>query len=506
MGKQIISVSIMLTAILLAGCKYRFCVNTQPEDAEITINGKAYDTGETYSTAEKEIRISVRREGYRDIDTVMEADKHFGLNERTVAMELVSYKVILSSLYNIYSQTSDKNLKIFIDGEEKETEYFEKQDQESGGKSGEGTTYDGELGYGEHTVTFHAENHEDYTFPLTITGDSEITVRHPQTQAEGPIKLVPLGIYDCAASPGRINITPDSRYIYITLLEGRGFQIFDTWTMKTVSNVQVEKWGELEEFAEGLFVPEYNAWFISQMSTGYIFEYDVNDYEKPVFRRRIKTDGVYTTVIAWSDELDMLAVSNRKSYDVSIIDYRTGEIIRKITDLAEPYGIAFSNDGKYIYIATHLGGSVYKYNTSNWKQEGKIEKNFSAQSYLLITADDKYIYASDLRFDRISVINTERFAIEDEIITDSNPNAIDLTADEKYLIVSARGKNNPESWLLRSPEEGHVNIIDLEQKKVVSRITAGTQPSGIDIAADGSFFAVLNFQDRNFEIYAIEYQ
>ena len=505
MKRQIIFISVLLTALLFSGCKYKFAVTTDPENAEITINGESYAAGETYSASEEEISISVRKEGYVDIDTVIQAEKRFSLNENTLTMELKIYEVTLSSFYNTYESGAAGNFRISIDGEEVETEYFEKEDRKFTGNMGNGTKFSGELNHGEHTVIFHADGYDDYSFPLAVTGNMERTIRHPKVQPSGAVKLIPLGMYDCGFQPKQVDITPDSRYLYIALLSDKGFNIFDTETMEMVNYVQVEKWGELEGFVEGLFIPKYNAYFISQMSTGYLFEYDVSDYAEPVFRRRLKTEGGWTKVMAYSDDLDMLAATNWHSYDVTIFDYGSGEIVTKITDLVEPRGVIFSNDGKYIYITTYLGGSIYKFNTSNWKQEGKINIRYSAQRHIRITDDDKTIYVSDMRYNKISVIDTETFTIEKEIDTDTNPNTIDMTEDEKYLFVSARGPNNEISYLKRSPEEGHVNIIDLDKQEVISRITAGTQPTGLDVAPDGSFFAVSNFQDQNFEIYGIEW-
>mgnify|MGYP001237853684 CR=1 FL=1 len=84
-----------------------------------------------------------------------------------------------------------------------------------------------------------------------------------------------------------------------------------------------------------------------------------------------------------------------------------------------------------------------------------------------------------------------------------NPNTIDLTPDGRWLFVSTRGPNNPESYLLRSLKPGRLEVFDLATKARVISMEGGTQPTGLDVSPDGALVAFTNFQDDAVELYRI---
>ena len=61
------------------------------------------------------------------------------------------------------------------------------------------------------------------------------------------------------------------------------------------------------------------------MTTGYIYEYSYPQFE---FKRELLTGGKWSKYIAYSKTLNILAVSNWATNDVSIIDYDTGKLIK----------------------------------------------------------------------------------------------------------------------------------------------------------------------------------
>ena len=201
---------------------------------------------------------------------------------------------------------------------------------------------------------------------------------------------------------------------------------------------------------------------------------------------------------------DILAVSNWDSNDVTIIDYASGKIIKKLADLKQPRGLWFSSDGKSLYVTTYLGGQVFRYNTETWKQEAEFSVMYSAMRHIRASDDEMSIYVSDMRWSKVYELASDTLKLIRTYEVSTYPNTIETGKDGKYLFVSTRGKNNPVSYLRRSLEPGEVNIIDLEKHEIVSAFTAGTQPTGLDVASDNSFFAVSNFQDHTIEIFAIE--
>lgn len=135
--------------------------------------------------------------------------------------------------------------------------------------------------------------------------------------------LTKLRTVPCGKQPKQVVFSPDGSCIALPLLDDAGFQIVQTGdqSVRTMYPPRSAQKG----FAEALFVAEKNAFFISQMTTGYIYEYVWPGF---TYRREIKTFGVWPKFISWSNEKNMLAVSNWVSNTVSLIDYETGSLVR----------------------------------------------------------------------------------------------------------------------------------------------------------------------------------
>ena len=284
------------------------------------------------------------------------------------------------------------------------------------------------------------------------------------------------------------------------ILDGYGFEIFDIDTLKVIKKVDAPMNKELKGFAEGLFIKEKNVFLISQMTTGLIYEFS---YPENNFIRTIDSKGLWSKFIAWSPVLQVIAISNWSSNDVSIIEYSTGELIRKIPTAAAPRGLVFSNDGNYLYVTSFDGGMIHKFNTTNWREEKNIFKQNAAMRHIVKTKDDLKLYVSNMFHNEIYEIDSKDFKILNTFKVFDNPNTVEITPDDKYLYVSCRGKNAPETYLTRSPENGKIMIIDLEEKKISYSIEGGNQPTGLGLSSDGNYLCFSNFRDNNFELYWI---
>lgn len=472
--------------MLAVSCSNNYIINVSPEDADLYIEGQPYVNGDTYVSKESAVIFSADKIGYTTFQGELKKQKEpieIVLEKKKFSVSLES--VIKNKLENILGKSE-----LYINGEKSNSNSFK-----------------GDLEYGSYKITFKKRKFPDFTFSIFIDKDEELLIRHPEIYKPGTIKLSPMGIYSCGHAPKQVNISPDNRYIYIPLLGGNGFEVFDKKTKKIIGLFGPEEFAEKEGFVEGLFIPEKNTFLVSQMNTSNIYEYDVSDPGAPVFKRTIPAKGVWTKVIAYNKEINAIAASNWDSQDVSIIDYTSGKVTHQIKNLITPRGLMFSSDGKYLYIATFDGGTIHKYSTAAWKEKGKIlvEKGSrkAAMRHIRISLDDSKIYVSDMMFNKIYEVDTASFKIAHTYSVGINTNSIDITEDGRYIYVSNRGPNNPESYLKKSLTPGTISILDLQEKKVIGTITGGTQPTGLDISPDGSYFVFSNFQDHTIELYAI---
>ncbi len=307
------------------------------------------------------------------------------------------------------------------------------------------------------------------------------------------------GVYSCGKQPKQVLFSPDNKYIILPLLDDNGFDIFsveDKKVERRINPPEASKTG----FAEGLFIPEKNAFFVSQMTTGKIHEYS---YPGFVYRRSINTDGTWSKFIAYSPEKNMLAVSNWVSNDVSLIDYDSGKVLRKISTGKAPRGLYFLNKGASIISLSFEGGLIEQFATDTGKKEKSLYVKDAAMRHIVVSSDGKEAYISDMFHRSVLKLDLAGFKITQSVKVFNNPNTIDLYQD-RWLFVSCRGPNNPQDYTKRSPVNGKVLVIDSTDMSIVKEIPGGNQPTGLDVSSDGRFLCFSDFQDAKVELFKIE--
>lgn len=316
--------------------------------------------------------------------------------------------------------------------------------------------------------------------------------------ANDPV-LTKIDKYKCGKQPKQVLFSPDDKYIIMPLLDEDGFDIFDMETKKILKRVNPPDKKSLG-FAEGLFIPEKKAFFVSQMTTGKIHEYSYPDF---TYKRSISTDGNWSKFMVWNGDKEIIAVSNWVSNNISIIDYKTGKVLRKISTAAAPRGLYFLDHGKEIISLAFDGGKIEKFEVDTGKRIDSISIKNSAMRHIVVNSTETKAYVSDMYFKTVYEIDLAEFKINAQTKVFNNPNTIDLLND-KYLFVSCRGPNNPDDYTKRSPKNGKIFILNTDDMSVVQEIEGGNQPTGLDISNNGKFLCFSNFQDANIELYSIE--
>lgn len=313
------------------------------------------------------------------------------------------------------------------------------------------------------------------------------------------LKLIKIGTYNCGRQPKQVLFSPDNKYIIMPLLDDKGFDVFEIKSKKNIKRINPPNAAKLG-FAEGLFIPSKKSFFVSQMTTGNIYEYSYPEFE---LKRTVSTDGNWSKFMVWSEEKSIIAVSNWVSNDISIIDYNTGNVLRKISTKAAPRGLWFLNHGNQIISLAFDGSVIEKFNVDDGKLLDSIKIEKSAMRHIVVNNSETKAYISDMYHRTIYEIDLLTFKIARQIKVFNNPNTIDLLND-KYLFVSCRGPNNAEDYTKRSPVNGQIYIIDVVTMKVITQIEGGNQPTGLDVSSDGRLLCFSNFQDENIELYNIE--
>jgi len=354
---------------------------------------------------------------------------------------------------------------------------------------------------GEYDIRLVRKGYQDGECKIILNKNRKITFRHAKESVKG---IKHLGIYSCGEQPKQVVFSPDDKYVYIPLLEDEGFQVFsiDSWEITNFIKPDTPK--KNYGFTEGVFIKPKGAtnysFLVSQMTTSTVYEYRYPDL---TLLRKFDTKGEWPKYMAYSEELNYLAVSNWATNNVVVFDYSSGKVIKNIPTAEAPRGLFFSPDNKYLYIACFDGGTLVKINIAIWKEEKSIFIQDSAMRHITSSMQTGKLFVSNMYHAQVYQINPERFFIEKRYKIYHNPNTIKLTTNDRYIFASCRGPNDPDTYLVRSPENGKIAIIDLKDEAVLSFITGGNQPTGLDISNNGKYLCFSNFRDKNIEIYDI---
>jgi len=218
--------------------------------------------------------------------------------------------------------------------------------------------------------------------------------------------------------------------------------------------------------------------------------------------RQLVTGGSWTKVMVLSPDERRLWASNWVSNDVSEFDLTTGEMVRRISTVTTPRGLALDPTGTRLYIAGYDDGDIEVVDLASG-EGSMIHHSGGALRHLVADADRDLIYASDMALDTIFVIDTETDSVTTMGSTERLPNTIDISPDGRVLAVSNRGRNNPETYYLPGPEWGSILLLDTSSGAILDAIVGGNQPTGLDISADGTRLAYSDFLDNRVTVIAL---
>ncbi|HEQ71516.1 MAG TPA: hypothetical protein ENN69_03425, partial [Spirochaetia bacterium] len=257
----------MLLSILLpvfGACSHAYTVKVSPADAAVIVDGRIVHIGEEYRSPEADIRVSVSREGYEPYHGRYSLSGIFSVDEIVVNLTPRQYQVSIAVTEGVY--------RCLIDGIPAGI-----------------TPFNGTLSFGDHRVTFFTAKGPALTVPIRVRREQAFLFR-PQP---APLPIGQMGVFPCGEQPKQLLFSPNNRFLFITLLNGEGFQIFDMTSRAMRDTIRVGRWSGRKGFPEGLFVPAHGAFFVSQMSSDHIFEYGLHEDGSVEFRRALSSGGVF---------------------------------------------------------------------------------------------------------------------------------------------------------------------------------------------------------------------
>ncbi|QJQ04641.1 beta-propeller fold lactonase family protein [Undibacterium piscinae] len=156
-----------------------------------------------------------------------------------------------------------------------------------------------------------------------------------------------------------------------------------------------------------------------------------------------------------------LIVANAVGDELVFLDPKTGQIQKRIKDVADPYQIGFSPNQKW-FISNSLRldrVDFYKYDGKDFTLANRVPLA-KLPSHMAFDAASSTVFITQQGSDQVSAIDLATQKVKWTIPVGKLPAGIVMTPDDKHLLVGIMGKD-------------YVEVIDWRTQKTVKRITAG---------------------------------
>ncbi|MCI0417898.1 MAG: glycosyltransferase family 39 protein [Acidobacteria bacterium] len=174
---------------------------------------------------------------------------------------------------------------------------------------------------------------------------------------------------------------------------------------------------------------------------------------------------------------------------MSVVDARSLEMIAEIPVGKEPFGLAFSPDGRRAYIANAQSRDVSVIDTKENRLIQSIAIPSELPVWVGVSPDGTYVYVTNERSDDLTVIASASNSVVGRIPVGKGPAGIVISLDSRYAYVANEGSND-------------VSLVDLQREQVVNTIPVGKVPQGITMSPDGVWVYAANFGSDSVSVIA----
>lgn len=166
---------------------------------------------------------------------------------------------------------------------------------------------------------------------------------------------------------------------------------------------------------------------------------------------------------------------------LSLLDIKSREVTQFLPLPKIWNGLAFSSDGRRIFVSGGDSGrvSVFKYADGKAEPAGFVRPSPNAGAVFLagiaVHPATGKVYVCNEANDEVWVLNAQTLALEAAVSVGEFPHSCVFGADRRHLYVS--------NWGSRS-----VSVVDTQQKRRVRNISVGIRPNDLVLALDGRLF------------------
>lgn len=283
--------------------------------------------------------------------------------------------------------------------------------------------------------------------------DANISVIDPKTWTE--IKRIPTG-----KEPHHLYLTPDEKSFIVANAFGDSLTFIDPKTAEVQRTVR----GILDPY-HLRFSPDMK-WFVTAANR--LNHVDVYrwDGKELVLAKRISTSK--TPSHLWIDSKStMVYVSMQDSDELVAIDLPTQIIKWRTKTGPTPADVFVTADDKTLLLGLTGGDSVQVFDVSAAVPKLiKTIKTGNGAHAFRAAGDKRHVFVSNRVANSISKVDLQTLAVVDTYNVPGGPDCMDVSADGKLLLVTAR-------WIKK------LTVIDIETKKITKQVNVGRSPHGV---------------------------
>ncbi|MEN9983463.1 MAG: hypothetical protein RI918_1432, partial [Pseudomonadota bacterium] len=210
-------------------------------------------------------------------------------------------------------------------------------------------------------------------------------------------------------------------------------------------------------------------WFVTaanRLNHVDIYRWDGKDM---VLAKRVPTSK--TPSHLWIDSKSTIAyVTMQDSDELVAIDLPTQTLKWRVKTGATPADVMQTADDKILLVALTGGDSVQVFDVSSaGLAPAKLIKNIKTGNgahAFRAASDRRYVFVSNRVANSISKLDLQTMAVVDSYSVPGGPDCMDVSADGKLLLVTAR-------WSKK------LTVIDIETKKITKQVNVGRSPHGV---------------------------
>jgi len=352
---------------------------------------------------------------------------------------------------------------------------------------------------GEYRITITAHGYYHKTLSINLNRD---IIREVKLERKNSF-IHKIGEIKTGNRPKSVNFNRDSSMLLTSMLAGAPVVLTTQIpALKEGKSLQFPKqYKEKGGFVEAAFLPKHKEIWFSQMSTAMVHAVDSETLN---YKYSISTKGNWSKVIEVDHNEQFAYVTNWISQDISVIDIEKRKSIARIKTEGIPRGMCLTPDGTYLYVCIFSTGNIQKIDTETRKVIHTFHTGPGAKRHIVIDETHEVFYISDMAHGTITTLAYKK----DKVLNTSrkigtNINTIALSPDNRFLFVSERGKNNPESYWYKGPAFGRVLVLNPGNMEIVDWTWGGNQPTGLTVSSDMKYLVFSNFLDYTLEVYDI---